>query len=130
MDCPARLTRTPCNLGGSRPWFLCPARGCERPVAILYGGAVLACRHCHQLAYPSQNEDRTGRAMWRAERIRAKLGWPPGALDGWYDKPKGMHWRTFERLCAEHDYWETMSLGFMVQKLGMAMPEIWDDLVA
>jgi hypothetical protein len=35
---PVRIVRTPCNLGGSRPWFICPAVGCGRRVAILYGG--------------------------------------------------------------------------------------------
>jgi hypothetical protein len=34
-----RIVRTPCNLGGLRPWFICPAVGCGRRVAILYGGA-------------------------------------------------------------------------------------------
>ena len=30
MDYPVHLTWTNPNLGGSRPWFLCPARGCGR----------------------------------------------------------------------------------------------------
>ncbi|MDH5694857.1 MAG: hypothetical protein OEZ47_17305 [Gammaproteobacteria bacterium] len=38
------LDYTPCHLGGERPWFLCPARGCGKRVAILYGGAIFACR--------------------------------------------------------------------------------------
>src|SRR2546422_8594062 len=33
---PVWIVRTPCNLGGSRAWFLCPAVGCRRRVAILY----------------------------------------------------------------------------------------------
>jgi Tetratricopeptide repeat len=36
-QCPVRIMRAPCNLGGTRPWFLCPAVGCGRRVAILYG---------------------------------------------------------------------------------------------
>jgi hypothetical protein len=35
---PVRLTWTPCNYGGRRPWFLCPAVGCGRRIAVLYGG--------------------------------------------------------------------------------------------
>jgi hypothetical protein len=31
---PVRIARTPCNLGGSRAWFICPAVGCRRRVAI------------------------------------------------------------------------------------------------
>jgi hypothetical protein len=38
------VVRTPCNLGGSRAWFICPAVGCWRRVAILYGGGIFACR--------------------------------------------------------------------------------------
>ena len=41
-----RLDWTPCQFGNTRPWFLCPGRDCGRRVAILYGGAVFACRHC------------------------------------------------------------------------------------
>ena len=43
-----RIARTPCNLGGWRAWFICPAVGCGRRVAILYGGSIFACRHCYQ----------------------------------------------------------------------------------
>ena len=101
---PVHLDTTPCHMGGERLWFLCPARGCSRRVAILYGGAIFACRQCHQLIYPSQREPNRHRAIRRAERIREKLGWPPGIIEGGdWGKPKGMHWRTYERLCREHD---------------------------
>jgi hypothetical protein len=108
---PVYLDRTACNLGGERPWFLCPAHGCGRRVAILYGGSIFACRHCYQLAYPSQRETDYDRAARRAERIRNKLGWEPGILNpkGW-QKPKGMHWSTFERLNKEHDAFVQTSL--------------------
>lgn len=100
---PVRIVRTPCNLGGTRPWFICPARGCGRRVAILYGGGIFACRHCYRLAYASAREDAGGRARRRAERIRERLGWEPGILNGQGPKPKGMRWRTFHRLIEEHD---------------------------
>lgn len=100
---PVRIVRTPCNLGGSRPWFICPALGCGRRVAILYGGGIFACRHCYQLAYASAREDAGDRATRRADRIRARLGWEPGILNGNGDKPKWMRWRTFYRLRDAHD---------------------------
>jgi hypothetical protein len=50
------LDWTPCTYGGQRAWFLCPAAGCGRRVATLYGGAIFACRHCYRLVYPSQRE--------------------------------------------------------------------------
>lgn len=103
-DYPVYLTTTSCHIGGARQWFLCPVHGCGRRVAILYGGTIFACRHCHQLAYPSQREGTGDRAARRAERIREILGWPGGILegDGW-GKPKGMHWRSYQRLYSEYD---------------------------
>jgi hypothetical protein len=50
-----RLTWTPCNYGGSRPWFLCPGEGCGRRVAIVYGpSSPPRCRLCRGLSYASQ----------------------------------------------------------------------------
>jgi hypothetical protein len=42
-------------------WFICPAVGCGRCVAILYGGGIFACRHCYRLAYASSREEAGGR---------------------------------------------------------------------
>ena len=111
-----RIVRTPCNLGGSRAWFICPAVGCGRRVAILYGGAIFACRHCYQLAYPSAREDVGDRAARRSNKLRAHLGWEPGILNGNGCKPKGMRRRTFERLVAEHDAFVEVSLATMARR--------------
>lgn len=100
---PIFLDSTNCHLGGERPWFLCPARGCGRRVAILYGGDIFACRRCYQLAYQSQRETDYDRAARRADKIRGKLGWEPGILNITGGRPKGMHWKTFERLTYQHD---------------------------
>lgn len=121
MRYPVLLSTSPCHLGGLRQWFLCPARGCGRRVAKLYGGKVFACRQCHQLAYPSQREDASDRAARRAEKIRGKLGWEPGILNGGGPKPSRMHWRTFERLVEEHDEWAEASCALIMAKvLGIA----------
>lgn len=116
---PVWLDWTPCNLGGQRPWFRCPARGCGRRVAILYGGGIFACRHCYRLAYPSQRETWDDRAARQADRIRDKLGWEPGILNADGLKPKGMHWRTFERQTAQHDDLVGRSMQGMMVKLKM-----------
>ena len=79
---PVHLTTTPCHMGGERHWFLCPARGCGQRVAVIYGGGIFACRKCYQLAYPSQREDAGDRAARRAHRIRDRMGWPRGVLEG------------------------------------------------
>src|SRR5271165_6185125 len=68
------IVRTPCNYGGARLWFLCPARGCGRRVAILYGGRIFACRHCYRLTYESQTGSAQDRSMFRAASIRRRLG--------------------------------------------------------
>ncbi len=132
MEYPVRVEWTPCHLGGRRAWFHCPAPGCGRRVAILFGGSVFACRHCHKLAYESQREPDHDRAVRRADTIRRRLGWEPGILNGSGWKPKGMHWRTFERLKAEHDAFVSASLAGMAQSLGLVnrrLTGLWEDLI-
>ena len=114
-----RIERTPCNLGGSRHWFICPAVGCGRRVAALYGGGIFACRHWHRLAYASSREDAGGGSTRRADRLRARLGWEPGILNGEGGKPKWMRWRTYERPAAEHNAFVGESLAAMAQRFGI-----------
>jgi hypothetical protein len=114
---PVCIVRTLCHLGGSRAWFICPARGCRRRVAILYGGAIFACRHCRQLAYASSREDAGDRATRRADRLRARLGWEPGILNDEGGKPKWMRWRTFDRLAAKHNQLVTRAFQAVAVKL-------------
>jgi len=122
LEYPVWIERTACHLGGTRPWFVCPARGCGRRVAILYCGGIYACRHCHRLAYASTREDAGGRLRRRADRIRERLGWRAGILNPRGDKPKGMRWRTFRRLCAEHDHLVRESLRATAVKFGFGEP--------
>jgi hypothetical protein len=93
-----------CNFGGERPWFLCPGAGCGRRVAILYGpGKYFLCRRCYDLVYESQREDAMNRALRRAQAIRERLGGSANMTKPFPEKPKGMHWRTYDRLWWEHD---------------------------
>ena len=85
---------------------------------------MYACRHCHNLAYRTQREQAYDRASSRADRIRKRLGWEAGILNGDGGKPKGMHWRTFERLQAQHDAHVTQSLAGMSAKLGLVMDRL------
>lgn len=116
------LEWTSCNLGGRRAWFLCPAVGCGRRAAILFGGAIFACRHCHKLAYACQRETDDERAARRADAIRRRLRWQAGILNGEGSKPKGMHWLTFERLLAEHKDFVNASLAGMMKRFKMKFP--------
>lgn len=100
---PVRLTWEPCGFGEGdegpvRPWFICPGTGCRRRVAILYleDKRLLLCRHCLELVYPSQRETELQRLKRRADAARAKLGPDENP------RPRGMHKRTFLRLCGEY----------------------------
>lgn len=94
--------------GGLRPWFRCPS--CRRRCAILLlfanGWGCRCCARGGPLSYASSNAsgDALKTAQERYERACRRMGdkrplpellhcqWPPPP------KPKGMHWRTYERL--------------------------------
>ena len=78
---------------------------------------MFACRQCNRLAYRSQREADDDRATRRADKLRNRLGWEPGILNGNGWKPKGMHWRTFERLQASHDAYVSQSMRAMMSRL-------------
>lgn len=121
MEYPVWLDWTDCTLGGRRAWFLCPAFGCGRRVALLYVGAsgIFACRHCNRLAYACQRESADDRAARRAGKIRQRLKWEPGILNGKGWKPKGMHWRTYERLTREHNAFLDVALMGIAKRIGL-----------
>jgi Zn-finger protein len=118
MNYPVQISWTPCNYGGQRAWWCCPAVGCGRRVAVLYGGKVYACRHCHKLAYRTQREQAYDRASSKADKLRDRLKWEAGILNGNGIKPKGMHWATFARLEARHDALVNQSLAGVMARFG------------
>lgn len=119
MEYPVYLEWTNCALGGRRPWFLCPTKGCGRRVAVLFGGSIFACRHCQKLTYECQRETDDDRAARRADTIRRRLGWKVGIANPVGDKPKGMHWRTFVRLKAEYAAFANTAWAGMAVRLGL-----------
>ena len=67
---------------------------CGRRVAILYS-ELFACRHCHRLAYDSQNETPYLRAIRRVRKIRMRLGAGFSFAESFPDKPPGSDlWRA------------------------------------
>ena len=94
------LECTPCNFGGYRYWFVCPGKNCGWRVSKLYGlGRFFLCRDCHNLAYASQNEDEVDRLNRKMRKLRAKVGGDSDdVISPFPEKPKGMHWDTFDRL--------------------------------
>ena len=117
---PVQIEWTPCNYGGTRAWFRCPANGCGRRVAKLYlGGSIFACRHCYQLVYSCQRENFEDRATRQADKIHDRLKWEPGILNGHGIKPKEMHWRTYQRLTMKHDELVSITLNYMAHRMGL-----------
>ena len=100
---PISLDWSACNFGGQRAWFVCPGAGCSRRVAVLYGpGNYFLCRHCYDLRYESQREDKMYRALRRAQKIRKHLGGSANTMEPFPEKPKGMHHDTYMRMFWEH----------------------------
>lgn len=119
LQYPIRLEWTPCRFGGSRVWCRCPAKGCGRRVAVLYGGRIFACRHCHDLAYRSQRERDYDRALTRAQNLHTRLGGTGSMMEEFPPKPKRMHWRTYERLQEQFQYYQHKSLLGAARRLGI-----------
>jgi hypothetical protein len=104
IDYRVPIERVPCNLGGSRPYFVCPGvvNGvvCRRRVVKIYArGHYFLCRHCCRLSYQSQSETRLDRLLRKRNKARWKVA------DNDYDfvvRPKGMWRKTYERLLIDY----------------------------
>jgi hypothetical protein len=104
---PVPASWTPCAFGGRRPWFRCEVysrgRYCGRRVALLHSaGGLFACRHCLGLAYASQQEPVRERGKETARKIQMRLGGGESVTEAFPEKPKGMHWRRYNRLRRRH----------------------------
>lgn len=96
---------TSCHYGGQRPWFVCTR--CGRRVAVLCGdGELFLCRHCYRLPYASQCEPPEDRRYRKARKLRERIGVRGNMMEpvSPWNKPKGMHWRTWERLRAQEEH--------------------------
>src|SRR5262245_7710346 len=92
------LATTQPHFGGLRWWFVCPRL--NRRVRKLYlplGGRHFWSRGAYQLAYASQRETVSDRALRRARKLRLRLGGDPADAD-YPAKPKRMRWTTYDRL--------------------------------
>lgn len=90
--------------GGTRLYFIC--RRCQGRCLVLYGGSYFRCRKCQNLAYASQNRVVCDQASAKARKIRERLGDHGCFDDPFPSKPKGMHWRTYEKLERECERYE------------------------
>lgn len=97
--CEVGVTSTACNYGGSRPWWLCPE--CERRCELLYlWRGQIQCRQCAGLVYTTAQSGRLVRVTRKAVKCGDRIGYRYG--DRIVTKPKGMHWRTFQRLLVKY----------------------------
>ena len=92
----------PMRFGGRRQWFRCPK--CGRRCRILYGDSRFRCRRCHRLSYSSQAESRADRATRAMFKIVRRLD-PEEDCNDLPRKPKGMHWRTYDRLAERYEHY-------------------------
>src|SRR5262245_54808739 len=99
------LEATRTYFGGRRLWFRCPR--CDGRCRVLYGTWRIACRRCYRLRYTTQKETRSGRANLAMFKIVKRLD-PEATFNELPPKPKGLHWRTYERLSDRYDAYDTM----------------------
>jgi hypothetical protein len=105
----------PLHLGGFRRWLGCPGCG-RRCRSLYYGEAVLRCRRCLGLKYRSQDMQPAQRASYGMYRLRKYRldDQSPDLLDGCPPKPRGMRWKTYERLAAIDEALEERRLGLIL----------------
>ena len=77
--------------------FVCQCGYGVRRLFFRYGH--LACRHCHRLAYASQQRDRNGRKRLAAAKLRlTQLGGWPDITEPLPPKAKWKHHQRYHRL--------------------------------
>lgn len=96
-----QLTKTACNYGHYRHWWLCPK--CSKRVSVLYCAGSYVCRHCIGANYHSQLQQPVDRIYSKLNTLRERLGWQVGIIHGIGERPKGMHHSTYERLLVEYE---------------------------
>ena len=113
----------PRYLGGQQWYFKCPQTG--RRVSVLwkpYGSNIFASRQAWQgqVAYSSQFETRMARAMMMSQSVINKLASSPDGEAGMY-KPKGMHWKTYDKLIAKCERYEATARAGLRGVFGQAV---------
>ena len=110
-----QISKTPCNYGGYRYWFICS--NCKRRVGVLYRQGYFKCRHCLGVNYRTQLQQPQDRLFKRLNALRERLGWYGGIVHGYGEKPKGMHEKTYKRLLGEYIELERLASGSITDTL-------------
>lgn len=111
------LEQRRCYFGGLRVWFRCPHCG-RRAGQVYLSSTRFVCRKCARLAYRSQRVDLSERGWRKIRKAYRALGLDPNEAETMENlpKPKGMHWRTFQR------YWEAIERGAEMRDAWMMHP--------
>jgi hypothetical protein len=97
-----------CRIGGRKAGLPDKCRSGQRGLLQLdfrfavpaAAGPVLRLLHCCQLSYESRSQNARLRAITKVQKIRRRLG-GASLLELFPEKPRGMWWRTYRRLCEE-----------------------------
>ncbi len=101
---------TACHYGNKRPWFECPI--CHRRAGrIFYRSWRFACRRCQKLCYASQLEKVRQRGLGLSHKLYDRFE----SDKDWIYKPKGMHWKTFDRILARAQRADERSMQGLMQ---------------
>jgi hypothetical protein len=99
------LETTQPHYGGLKWWFKCPlvrnGQPCKRRVQKLFlppRGSRFGCRHCYNLSYASRSHSSLDRSREKARRIQLRLGGSASLFDPFPPKPRGMWWKSYQRL--------------------------------
>lgn len=106
-------------------WFsfecCCCGRGARR---LYFHDSKVGCRKCFNLAYPSENRDKTNRSIdmkWKIiERISTDINDMP-------NRPKGMHHKTFNRLRSRIVKYNLQSYMRFFNGAKSLFPDLFDD---
>ena len=91
-----RLVHSPRNFGGHQTYFQC--RCGKRITTLYFGDSQIACRQCNGLLYESQFNRKHEQPAAKAAKLRSELGGGPALWKPLPEKPKYMHWETYERI--------------------------------
>lgn len=102
---PVAILYSECNYGGRRPWLQCP-RCLRRVGKLMLISKMFVCRHCGELAYQSQRDNDKFRWLDKTQVLRKRLGGSMSTMEAIPWKPKGMHWKTYQRIRNQIEFYE------------------------
>lgn len=111
------INYTDCNYGGKRAWMKCP-HCYERVTKLWLKRGVFYCRSCHDMNYFSSriSGDYTEIYNRKIKMIQGKLKAEYDVLQRYVPKPKGMHYKTYEKLTKELNRIQTLKDSYFISK--------------